>query len=95
MTQELMKLKPKELAEVQKAVDIIKKVYGLSDDDIDAFFVLVHKAKALVDDYAELATRLGRLEKNILGTNKDHEREMAKLFREYMSKPVEELNTNV
>ena len=49
MTEQLMRLTPKELRKLHEGVSILKKAYGLTDADIDAALAYLHGFRSLFD----------------------------------------------
>lgn len=63
MTKEINSLTARELRTLQNATSVLKKAYGLSDEDIDSFFALVRQSGALINALNDLSARVSGLER--------------------------------
>lgn len=77
MTEEMMKLTPRELRKYQRAVGIVGKVHGLSCEEIDGFFRLAKNARALMELIVKVAGDQSELNRNILSKNDTEAKETA------------------
>lgn len=66
MTKELNSLKPGELRTLKRGVAIVKKVFNLTDEDLDAFFALVKNAKHFSEVITATDKRISDLERAIM-----------------------------
>lgn len=89
MTNELTKITPKELKELQKGLEIIKKVYGLDDESIDVFFRIVRNSQEITKNVERLTKRVESLERTVAHETNANDAEQAKRLYKAMNTPLE------
>lgn len=92
MTKEISRLSKKELKEFQQAVAVIRKVFDISDEDIDHFFALVRDSKAVSEAIRSYDERITSLEREYTKNVDADNRALAKKAYEALSRKPEVLN---
>lgn len=92
MTKEISQLSKKELKEFQQAVAVIRKVFDLSEEDIDHFFSIIKDSKAVSEAIKMFDERITALERAYTKNVDADNRETAKKAYEVFSRKPEVLN---
>lgn len=92
MTKELKSLEPKELKRLNEAIGTIERAYGLTDEDIDSFFVLVKNAKRFAQMSDENAKDIASLKKALYEDTRSDAKRSVDTMMQYFTKKPEGLN---
>ncbi len=95
MIKQLNEMKPKELRQFQKALNVVKKSLDLTDEDIEMFVVLLKHSREFTKIVTDTNSRITALERES-GRKADSENaSIAKKMQEYLNKGSVKVRTNV
>lgn len=89
MTKELRSLKKGETEKLQRALETVERAYGLTDEDIDAFFTLVRHAKEVMAQVDTNTARIESLDRAVNGTAASKMKESTQKMMDWFSRKPE------